>query len=356
MKRPGIKKVVSNGRVYWYHRAAGRRILSEAGTDAFDREIDALDRLAGKAVEIDTLGALCRAYLQSPEFVGQLKPRTKIDYRKVLHVVEPLYVLPLTQVTQPFILELRDEIYKRRKRRMANYVVQVLSLIFSWGMPRGYVKLNPAIGIPKIRKAKGEKKGNRPWTVEEFFAVLDRAAGGIKIAVALGGYAGVSEQDAITLTDSNVKEMTVLQADKIEMIKVLDYTRQKTDIPVHQPMHLDLAQLLEGATPGPLVRTRFNRAYTQNGFQSSFFKLIRKLVKEKAVGEGLTFHGLRHFVATEIANQGGGSKAIMSVLGQKTIQMAEHYSEQYNRRKSAGEGQQLLGSALKRADKKKNAK
>ena len=77
----------------------------------------------------------------------------------------------------------------------------------------------------------------------------------------------------------------------------------------------------------PWCRGRKSKAYTANGFQSSFFKFIRKLTKEKKVKPGLTFHGLRHFVATKLADEGADAKTIASVLGQKTVQMAEHYSE-----------------------------
>lgn len=350
MKTTRIKSFKSKGKIYHYHRATGRRIQSESGTEAFDREVEALNQLAAKSTKIVTLGDLCRAYLQSPEFTQQLADRTRYEYQKVLHYVEPLYVMPIGNVTARFILELRDAVFTKRKRRMANYVLQVLSLIFSWGVPHGYAEFNPAMGVPHIRKPKSERKRNRPWTVEEFYAVLDAAEGGVKIAVALGGYAAVSEGDALQLATSNIKTLTTIRDDVATTIKLLDYVRRKTGVHVRQPIHPELAKLLDTCTNKHLVESRLRRPFTEDGFRSSFFKLIKKLVRENKIGEGLTFHGLRHFVATEIANQGGDARIIMSMLGQKTVQMATHYSEQYDRGRRATEGTRILTSVLKRAD------
>ncbi len=50
--------------------------------------------------------------------------------------------------------------------------------------------------------------------------------------------------------------------------------------------------------------------------------------KDGRVGEGLTFHGLRHSVATDLREAGFDSRTIADMLGQKTTSMAEHYSSE----------------------------
>jgi integrase len=364
---PGIKKVRANGNLYCYHRASGRRLASEYSEDPnsdFAREIAALDELCGKIGTVKTLGDLCRAYLASSKFKTQLRPRTQTEYRKVLHKIENLYVLPIDSITTSFVLKLRDKIHTKHGRRTANYVLQVISLIFAWGEPYGHCKTNPAKAVPKLGhdKTKKRKKANRPWTIQEFYTVLAAAKHGIKTAVALGGYAGVSEGDLVIpkddgehvqlLTDQNIKELEVIQDRKVVVVKVLEYTRSKTGVPVHQRLHSELVKILEGVKPGVLVQNRSGHAYTENGFRAGFFKLIRQLVKEGKVGEGLTFHGLRHFVGTTIVDEGGSSKVVASILGQKTVQMADHYSEEYDRRKKAEEGARLLESAVKKVERK----
>lgn len=62
----------------------------------------------------------------------------------------------------------------------------------------------------------------------------------------------------------------------------------------------------------------------------AFFKLIRNLEEEGAVGKGLTFHGLRHTMATELSELGYDDRTIADMLGQKSEGMAAHYSRDAN--------------------------
>jgi integrase len=68
------------------------------------------------------------------------------------------------------------------------------------------------------------------------------------------------------------------------------------------------------------------RPWTRDGFKTSFFKFIRQLEMEGIVAPGLTFHGLRHTVATELRELGFDTRTIADMLGQKTEAMAAHYS------------------------------
>ena len=68
------------------------------------------------------------------------------------------------------------------------------------------------------------------------------------------------------------------------------------------------------------------QSWTDDGFKTSFFKLIRKLELEGVVAKGLTFHGLRHTVATELRELGFDNRTIADMLGQKSEAMAAHYS------------------------------
>jgi hypothetical protein len=265
-----IKKVHAGDKDYYYHRPTGKRITAEFGTPAFEAAVRDLDAAIEPALASHTLGSLVAAYLASPEF-GRLADATKRDYRRVFEYLKPIYPMPLSQVTGAFALSLRDKAFGRHKRRFANYVVQVLRLLFSWGVPRDFSSLNPAMGTPLIRKPKGEVKGNRPWTVEEFYILLDVAKGGMRVAIALGGYAAVSEGDMLILTGQNLRG------------HVLEFVRKKTGVPVHQSMHGELVEILAALPPVTadepqnLVLNAWGKPFTGSGFRASFFKLVRKL-------------------------------------------------------------------------------
>jgi integrase len=76
-----------------------------------------------------------------------------------------------------------------------------------------------------------------------------------------------------------------------------------------------------------LAATSEGTSWTESGFNSSFYKLIGKLEETGKVAPGLTFHGLRHTVGTLLAEAGTDLDDIRRVLGQKTLAMAQHYSE-----------------------------
>jgi integrase len=50
------------------------------------------------------------------------------------------------------------------------------------------------------------------------------------------------------------------------------------------------------------------------------------LEKDGRIGPGLTFHGLRHSVATELAELGYDDRTIADMLAQESEEMPAHYS------------------------------
>jgi len=197
----GVKRYKSNGRWYLYHRATGKRIESAPGTPEFFAEVDRLNgKLEMLAPKAGTVGALITAYRASPEF-QRLAAATRSDYQDVFDWLKSIEGVEVGKINGAVVIGLRDKAYARRKRRFANYVVQVLRLLFSWGMPRDWVKTNPAAGIPLIRRPKGAAPANRPWTDRELAVVLEdfRKAPSLLPGLALGVYAAVTEADVVRL-------------------------------------------------------------------------------------------------------------------------------------------------------------
>jgi integrase len=360
-----IKKVTAKGVTYYYHRETKARIRSEFGTPEFDQEVAALDELAPKPIEVRSLGALIDAYRDSPEFKSEIAQRTRKEYDKILKLIEPLRVMPVESITRSFVLKLRDKMFKKRKRRTANYVLQVLSLIFNWGIRRDLATINPCEKVEHIQKPKSEPKRNRPWTLEEFYHLLDVTSESTKVAIAFAGYSAVSEADVLQLGPQNlvkrVEEIAIETPDGIKTLKkvtrFLDFTRQKTGVHIHAEMHPELAAIIDSVCVGKryekyFVATRSGDRYTEDGFRANLRRVIQKQLKDGKIGAGTTFHGLRHFVATALGSAGADNKTIMSILGQKTAQMAEHYSEEFDRRTRAAHGSQLLRNNVKRGEKK----
>ena len=111
----------------------------------------------------------------------------------------------------------------------------------------------------------------------------------------------------------------------------------KRQVPVELPVHVRLKQILDNAVRESTIIAVNSRGapWTQSGFRASFFKLLKKLRADGAIGDGLTFHGLRHTVGKALAEVGCDARTIASVLGQQSEAAARIYADEEDRRKRA---------------------
>ena len=75
----------------------------------------------------------------------------------------------------------------------------------------------------------------------------------------------------------------------------------------------------------------YGQVWTPAGFRASWRPIRSRLELAGKVARGLTLKGLRHTVATILAEMGYDDRTIADMLGQKTIAMAQHYSKRANR-------------------------
>ncbi|HEX3501031.1 MAG TPA: tyrosine-type recombinase/integrase, partial [Stellaceae bacterium] len=322
------------GRLYYYHRSTGKRLEAVYGTQAFADEVRALDESLKKdspkveeAEIVGTLGALVQTYRAAPEFID-LAPRTRKDYLRVLDYLKPLHGMPLVQIDKPFIYKVRDKAYRAHKRRFANYVLQVLGRIFTFGTERGQLLVSPATRVTRIRKKHGAVEVNRAWTDEEVDVVLAAAPSEIRIAIALGLYTGARQCDVLTAKWDQYK---------FDDADLMDMKQRKTNKKMKIPIHSRLREILAAAPKKHAIIVVGSRGkpFTGSGFRARFFKFIRKLKEDGKVAPGLTFHGLRHTMAKRIADSGGDTRDIMSITGHETEAMVANYTKEADQERRA---------------------
>jgi integrase len=285
-------------------------------------------------MDVATLGDLIRAYKASPAW-DEKAPSTRQQYQKAFDYLAQIDATPLAQIDSPWTIRLRDIVHKQRQRRFANLILQIISLLWNWGRPYGYTPddAHPTKTVPKVRRPRGLPQANRPWTLDEFHAFLDAAPPALRVGAALGGYAGLRESD-------------ILRADWTWWDgQNLVGRAQKTGEIIDVRAHIELRSILNderrrrNVAPGsssPLVQSsRTGEAFTESGFRASFFKLVKKLEAAGTVKPGLTVHGLRHTVATNLADAGCTTREIMAVTGHKTEAMVALYTDGADRRRSA---------------------
>jgi len=336
-KVPGCRVHLKKGRVYIYHRATGERLYAEFGTPEFAAELLALDRRAGARpppVFIKTLGRLIDAYRDSEDFQA-LAPRTRADYQDKFNYLQPIAMMPLSDLSRAELMRIRDKARRAKKFHFANYLTTVLRLVLKWGVDRDWLPFNPAVEIARIERPKGLPQRNRAWTQAEKDAVLEAALGGIRTGIALGMFAAMREGDMLGLEWSAVAQGWVR------------WVQGKTGDPCGWPVDPVLAAILEearlaaGGDPLPhrrIVVTRRGEPYTADGFRAIFFRLLKRLEAEQKIGPGLTFHGLRHSAGRELVEQGGTPAEVQSRLGHRTLAMANHYSREFDRDRLASSG------------------
>jgi integrase len=313
----GIKRYRARGRWYAYHRKTGTRLKAEFGTGEFFAELAGLERKSTKALP-GTLGLLLASYRGSRTFKEDLAVSTQQGYGRMMNLLKPLSDMPLVELTPQFIAGLRDKMAEKHGRRIANYVLAVISVACEHGKEQGILKDNPVRGIKRVRRARGAPAANRPWTEAERQVVLTQGPPQIRIPVALGMFTGLRKSDVLKLTKTAVRNSQISRR------------TSKTGQEVSIPIHPDLAQLLaaeSGHDAVTIAVTTNGTPWTISGFNSTFIKAIAKLLDQGLVGEGLTFHGLRHTVGTLLIEAGADIDTVRRWLGQKTLAMAIHYSE-----------------------------
>lgn len=329
---PGVYFKLYGTTVYAYHRKTQQRITAAYGTPEFEAQLNELNTITRPAdrPRTGTLLGLIDDYRASPEFT-LLMPRTRKDYERVFTFIRPEASKKLlVNFRTKDILAIRNQAEKKHKRSFANYCVTVLKLLMTWGVTNEYLPHHPvAPGARlKIRRPHGTPKANRRWAPFECEAVLEAAKGGIKVAIALGMYAGMREGDALAATQLNYLGTHIM------------WTQRKTGEPLRLKADPRLRAILDEALANRsaddashLALNRQGQHYTMDGFRTMLWKLNDQLKRDGKVQPGLTFHGLRHTAASTLADLGAGSREIAAMLGHKTLAMAELYSREAEQHK-----------------------
>lgn len=305
-------------KLYHYHRKSGIRLTATPGTPEFFAQWQGAEAKVARApaAQPGSLGRVIDAYRQSQDFCT-LGRQTRKEYDRSLLILGKMSDLVMNEITSPDVVRIRDNLHKSRNRTAANKCMAVLSILFAFAVERGWADRNPVTGVKKVKAPKGTRYRNRPWSKTELDTVKDRLPAHLALPFTIARWTGLRIGDIISL-----------RAELYDGSVIRRYTA-KRDVLVSTPVAHPLREALD-SRPDPksefLCLNSRGQPWTLDGFQTSFFKEIRRLEKEEAIKPGLTLHGLRHTVATELRELGFDPRTIADMLGQKSTSMAEHYS------------------------------
>ena len=134
-----------------------------------------------------------------------------------------------------------------------------------------------------------------------------------------------------------VSELINLEINDIDtincIIRILGKGSKEREIPLGEysieylKKYLNIRNdLLKGKSCNKLFLNNHGKGITRQGF----FKILKKLLKEKGLNEDVSPHTLRHSFATHLINRGADLRSIQEMLGHSDISTTKIYTEVSN--------------------------
>ncbi|MBB4267691.1 site-specific integrase [Roseospira visakhapatnamensis] len=325
-----LQVYTSRGKVYAYYRRGKRRVRitdvdgkpvvpgDAAFVAAYQRIHQTFEdqgRTERRPAAVGTLAHLIDHYRESADFKSKA-PKTRKDYTGYLDLLKQNHGhLPIKTMPREFVLALRDK-YANTPRK-ANYILQILRLLFSYAVDRSStfgVTVNPAARPRRFKSG----DGHRPW--EESEVALFRARWPLgsweRIAFELALNTAQRGGDVLATTWGHVEGGAVR------------VHQQKTGAHLGLPVSRDLAAALDAwrqtrSGGEPDRESRILGTITVDRFRH------RMAASYKAAKvSDVTTHGLRYTAATRVYELLGDWEGVAAITGHATMQMAMKYSAQ----------------------------
>lgn len=315
----------------YQHRRRSWQLGTEYGSEEFIRLYEAADREAsGKSERPSrcapgTFNALVETFYRSPAF-QRLSPSTRATYSGIIDRFRQEKDRGNKLVKD---LRRRDVIAIMSSMSdtpaAANNLLRMLRMLMKLAIQLEWRDTDPTLGVDKFPTG----PGFHTWTEAEIarFYACHKPGTLAHTAMTLMLCTGAARADVVRLGWGNVAE------DRIQ------YRRQK--MLTRDGMLIDIRILPELAEVlSALPRDHFTFLQTRHGSSRSpkaFGGLMRKWCDAAGLPE-CTSHGLRKAIARRLGDAGATPHMIASITGHKSIKEVAHYSEDYDRARSADEG------------------
>lgn len=327
----------------WYVRKPGTarvRIRSKFGTPEFDAEYEAA--VAGlapskpKSAPKGTLQWLWDQYHASDTW-GELSQATRRQRENIMrHVLEQSGREPFADITKKTVIAGRAR--RKATPAQARNFLDTMRGLFRWAVKAEHTDLDPTEGVENPERKKSD--GFIAWEEADVAKYEERWGEGTKERVWLHVllYIGCRRGDAVLLGRQQVKD------------GVLSFTtekgREKRPVKVSRRLEPELVKTLAKGPCGDLAFICGDRGepLTKESFGNMF--------KAACVAAGITqkkksAHGLRKLSATIWAERGATVHELMAMFGWLTVQMAELYTREADRKRLAlGAHDRLRGTVV----------
>ena len=277
----------------------GEEFMREYGL-ALEGVQEQANSVGGERTIPGSMNALIVKYYRSPEFRG-LKASTQAARRGILEPFRSQHgTKPVARLTRSHVKDIIGA--KADTPEAANSLLKVLRVILKYAVEDGMIANNPAVGVKRYR---GRGEGIHTWTEDEIAQFQARHPLNTRpaLALALLLYTVQRRGDVIRLGWQHVKG------------DVITLRQDKTDEPLHLPMHPELVRALAMA---PRTNLTFLVAASGGPFSGpSFTNWFKQQCKLAGLAR-CSAHGLRKAGATRLANAGCSTDQLKAITGHKS--------------------------------------
>lgn len=299
------------------------RMTSTPGTPEFAVEYARVLSGRAPAPTRRSLKALAMSYQDSRRF-KDLAPRTKADYMQVLdYVKDKLGHLPYDQMQRKDVIRAQES--NAKTVRFANYIVQVLRVMFEHSIDKGWRADNPAKGISLI---KSDRPKRLPWPPHLIKHFRDAAPMGSRQRIVFELLLGTGQRigDVLRMSWNDIEDGGV----KVR--------QGKTGTVLWVPFTDDLRAALDATK-----RVGLTICAQPNGLPTSYRGAADMImdIRREIGAEKYDLHALRHTAAHELAALGCEDELIMAVTGHSSKSMVAHYAGAARQKARATKAQSL---------------
>lgn len=311
---PGLHKVTSKGRTYYYAWRGGPRIEAKPNTPEFHIEYAEACKAHVKAKRAGkTFDTLCDEFMDSTDFTS-LSAASQKAYRAYLKLAREEFGDADYEALQDpgmrgDIKEWRDKM--AATPRKADYAWTCVARVLSFGKDRGRLKVNVCERGGRLYRA---DRNDNIWTEEALSALFAVASFEVSAVVVVALWTGQRQGDILRLPWSAYDG------------KRIRLRQSKGGIRVTVPVGDELADVL-ALVPrrGPVMLTNTHgMPWTSDGFRTSFGKAC-----DAAGIAGVTFHDLRGTAVTRMARAGSTEAEIAAVTGHATSDVKSILDKHY---------------------------
>lgn len=344
-----LRESTRHGKAVWYVRKGDGpriRIRGEFGTDAFQKAykaaVDGVIALPEAAPKVRTgsLQWLWDRYRETTAWAA-LSSATRRQRENIMDgVMSTAGAEPYGDITSATIEAGRDR--RAATPAQARNFLDAMRGPFRWALKAKLVTVDPTAGVDNPKKRKGP--GFPAWTEDDVDAYQAKWPIGTKERVWLDVllYTGPRRGDVVKLGRQHVCSMVDMVT--AQSIRVISFKTEKGGemIEVNVPILPILQITLDAGPCGDLAFICGERGHplTKESFGNAFSAAARQAGVKKSA------HGVRKIAATTAANNGATVHQLMAIFGWVTVQMAQLYTREANRRRLARDAMHTLGGRV----------